>query len=62
MKRELTVKFYIGDKVKIALLDGVGGRVVSVWLDDFGIQYEVRYFHNGKGEKAYFYDDELEDK
>jgi hypothetical protein len=62
MKRELVVRFYVGDKVKIQPLDGVSGRVISVWLDGFGVQYEVRYFYNGKGEKAYFYDDELEDK
>lgn len=52
-------KFDIKDRVKIIELE-CSGTVLSIWLDRWGNTYEVRYFHNGKAEKEYFYESELE--
>jgi len=58
---QCTIKFVYsrGDKVWIPELK-INGRVKSVWIGDAGVQYNVRYFHDGKADTVYFYEDELE--
>lgn len=62
MKIELA--FAVGDKVKITPLSVdsyvLKGRVISIWITQRGIKYEVRYFDKSKAEECYFYPDELE--
>lgn len=50
----------LGSKVKIVPLEGIEGRITSIWIMELGIKYDVRYFHQGKAEQVYFFEDELE--
>ena len=34
----------------------VKGRIVSVFIGDFGVQYNVRYFINGEAKMVYMFD------
>lgn len=56
---KLESKFEIGDKVKIKETEH-SGRIMSVWWTAIGAQLEVRYFHEGKINKEYFFEDEIE--
>jgi len=50
-----------GDNVKILPLERTDGVVIAVWLDSTGmLQYQIRYFNQGKAEKEYFFEKELE--
>jgi len=51
-------KFKLLDRVKIKELDVIG-TVRQCLIVYTGIQYEVRYFHSGKAETVWFYEDEL---
>lgn len=51
-------KFNIGDKVKIPILETTG-RIKTIWYVERGLQYQVRYFIDGKVVEEYFYEDEL---
>ena len=53
-------KYNIEQIVKIPQLEGLKGVIVAVWKDGTGIQYQVRYFNQGKSEKEYFYENEIE--
>jgi hypothetical protein len=55
----IETKYSLGDKVRIKELP-VDGRVISVWVSTFGLQVEVRYFMDGKAQKEYFFEDELD--
>jgi len=52
-------QYTLGDRVRIKELQ-TGGRVTAVYLGDSGLQYYVRYFHNGESKAVYFFADELE--
>ena len=52
-------KFKLMDKVLIKEL-GASGTIRQCLIVYSGIQYEVRYFHSGKAETVWFYEDELE--
>ncbi len=56
-----TIKFAYSrnDKVWISEIEKEG-RVVSLWVGDSGIQYNVRFFDKGSPSTVYFYEDELE--
>jgi hypothetical protein len=56
---KIETKYDIKDKVEITEL-GAAGRVVSIWITPTGIQIEVKYFMDGKLNKEYFYEDELD--
>ena len=56
---KINLEFNIRDKVKIIELN-VKGRVISIWITEQGIKYEVRYFDEEKAKTVYFYSDELE--
>lgn len=58
MKKNIAIKYNIRDKVYIKELK-ITGRVVSVWLTEHGLKYEVRYFDHAKVQSVYFYEDEL---
>jgi len=51
-------KFALGDRVKIKELE-LFGKITILEVNKRGICYEVRYFWNGEGKAAYFYEDEL---
>jgi len=57
-----TPKFRYGQHVQLKPLDWIKGRVVDLHL--FGmvgsVEYDVRYFHEGKEFKARVFEDELE--
>ena len=55
----LESKFNIRGRVRIKETNH-SGRIISVWWVSTGAQYEVRYFNEGKVEKEYFYEDEIE--
>ena len=55
----IETQYSLGDTVKIKELPAEG-RVISVWVSTFGLQIEVRYFMDGKAQKEYFFEDELE--
>lgn len=56
----IETKFDINDKVRITEIEKTFGRVVSIWITSTGIQYEVKYYIEGKVQKEYFFEDELE--
>lgn len=51
-------KFVIADKVWIKDLECFAS-VLSCWHTRSGLQYELRYFIDGKHETSYFFEDEL---
>lgn len=55
----MNLSFNIGDKVQIPELETYG-RVVSIWVQQCGIQYEVRYFLNGEAKNVFFFENEIE--
>lgn len=55
----IKTKYEFGKRVKIKELTSEG-RVISVWATSIGLQIEVRYFMDGKAQKEYFFEDELE--
>lgn len=59
VKLESCLSFKLGERVKITELEAIG-RIKSIWIGDRGVRWEVRYFHNGKAEEIYFYEDEIE--
>ena len=48
------------EKVLIKEIQQIG-RVKSVWWCSRGVEYEVRYFQDGKVHTEYFFEDELEE-
>ena len=56
------IKFNVHDKVKLPKSINVDleGIVISIWITDNAIRYEVRYFWQGKAQEVYFYGWELE--
>ena len=55
---QIEFKFDIKDRVWIIDLSCYG-RVVSCWYTKKGLEYEVRYFLEGKIETTYLFEDEL---
>ena len=55
----LECKVNVGSRVKIPELEAKG-RVVSIWYNSIGLQIEVKYFMDGKLNKEYFFEDEIE--
>ncbi|MDD3236825.1 MAG: hypothetical protein PHV37_01850 [Candidatus Gastranaerophilales bacterium] len=51
--------FEIGDQVTILALDGLKGRIKSIWITKHGVQYEVRYFYDATCKEVYFFEDEI---
>lgn len=61
-KSNLTLKglaFQLGDKVCISELKRPG-RIKAIYISEDGIQYNVRYFDDGKAQTVYFYEEELQ--
>ena len=56
---KIEIKYNIKDRVNIIPLR-CKGRVMSIWITDKGIRYEVRYFDEAKVKEVYFYAEELE--
>lgn len=54
----IEVLFKLGDWVKVDEIDRQG-RVISILVDQSGVQYRVRYFDNAKPQEVLFYGDEL---
>jgi len=55
------IKFNIHDKVRIlSLHKDLIGIIVSIWILDKAIRYEVRYFWENKPQEVFFYGWELE--
>lgn len=52
-------KFKLHCMVKIIAL-GTEGVIVSIYIVDKAIQYQVRYFWQGEAKEVYFYEWELE--
>ena len=59
MKNKIASAFALGERVTIRSLENTPGRVISVILDNEGLCYKVRYFHNGEMKSVCFYEDEL---
>lgn len=47
--------------VKIPDLENQRGMIVSVFVGEFGVQYNVRYFINGEVKTVYMFDNELQE-
>lgn len=50
--------FDIGQQVRITELQW-NGIVISIFISEIGIQYNVRYFWNGEAKTVYFFEHEL---
>ena len=61
MKNWPTPKYQYGEHVKIVPLENVEARIVDLMIlgSTSAIEYEVRYFNNGKVEKIRVFEDEL---
>ena len=55
---KINTKFNIGDNLYITPLK-IKGKVLSIYISEFGISYNVRYFHEFKSNDCYFYESEL---
>lgn len=53
------MKFELEQRVRIKELD-IQGVIKAVFMARRGWEYEVRYFHEGKAELVYFFEEELE--
>ena len=51
----------VGRRCKVLPLDSINGRIIAVRYCQEGVQYFVRYFHNGEAKEVYFYPDEVEE-
>lgn len=51
--------FSMHQRVRIKELD-LTGRIVARYEADHGMQYKVRYFHNGDEKLVYLFGDEIE--
>jgi len=52
------IEFDLRDRVRITELEREG-TVVSIWITECGVQYQVRYFDNAEARTVYFFEDEL---
>ena len=63
-KNDLTITFKdilpygVGDKATIIELE-YNGRIRAILITDMGVQYKIRYFHNGTAEEEWFWADEI---
>ena len=53
-------KFSFGQFVRLLPLDSHKGRVVSVYNNGNGPEYDIRFFMNGSDKVVRFFEDELE--
>ena len=55
------MKFNLHDKVKLpkSIHKDLEGIIISIWITDKGIKYEVRYFWQSKAQEVFFYEWEL---
>lgn len=53
------LKNAIYKKCKIKTLENIPGVIISVWINAYGIQFEVRYYVNSKQECQYFLPEEI---
>lgn len=49
----------VGDSVRVGPCDDAPGRVLEIVYSDAGLQYVVRYFHNGVAQQVRLFDDEV---
>lgn len=56
---KLETKFSLGDKVLIPDLDNANAVVRGISIGIFGATYSVAWFHNGKREECYVFEDEI---
>lgn len=56
---QIETEYNIGEKIKIKPLEYIDGRIKSISINQTGILYEVRYFHDGGSYEVFFYEDEL---
>lgn len=47
--------------VKIPALEKQHGMIVSVFVGEMGVQYNVRYFLNGEVKTVYMFDHEIQE-
>ena len=59
MKKTVEFDFDVGEKVRVYLMVGVMGTVISLWYSDRGPKYEVAYYVESERKIDYFYAWEL---
>lgn len=57
----IETEFNIREEVTILELNATG-RILAIYSNQSGTQYQVRYFYGGKAETVYFFPDELKRK
>ena len=55
----IQTKYNISDKVFIPELN-INGTIISVYISDCGIRYNIRYFKDFDVKDCYFYEKEIE--
>ncbi len=55
---KLNTKYSINDRVYIIPLK-TWGRIISLFISNTGLSYNVRYFNNLKPDECYFIEEEL---
>lgn len=60
--QRINLKFKLHETVKLpeAIHKEINGIVIGIWIVDKAIEYQVRYFWEGKAQEVYFYEWELE--
>jgi len=61
VKMAIENKYALLQEVKIIPLDYLRGRIIAIFIGRNGIEYNVRYFHEGSCKEVYFYEDELKE-
>jgi len=56
---KINTKYSINDSLYIIPLK-IKGKVLSIYISEFGISYNIRYFHEFKSNDCYFYESELQ--
>lgn len=58
MKRTVEFEYDIGDEVEVRHIDATG-TVISLWVSDIGVQYQVRYWSNADHKTEYMLPKEI---
>lgn len=56
---KITTKYNLNDRIYLKCLK-LEGRVVGFYVNNVGIEYNIRYFPANKAETCYFNEDEID--
>lgn len=54
----IITRFNLKETVQIIELKRIG-KILSIYVSESGVQYQIRYFEGGDAKTCYFYEDEI---